>query len=126
MASTLSPSAIHRIIVCLDSDDCPVVAETERGAAHILAFPTSRYVLTNVNSTWKAVYKLYRDVGPQPPIDYLNSLELALGLKGRVTDEDVRAIFAYGKPLEFWGCTFQLVSKIVEVRRRLSGYLSQQ
>ncbi|KAH7720595.1 hypothetical protein AAVH_11926 [Aphelenchoides avenae] len=45
---------------------------------------------------------------------YLDSLELAFALNGRVEDEDVDAIFKYGKPLKFHRCPPQFVSKIVE------------
>ncbi|KAH7712682.1 hypothetical protein AAVH_19987 [Aphelenchoides avenae] len=67
-----------------------------------------------VNGEWEAVYELYRNMKPAPPPDYLDSLELALVIKGKADDEDARAIFAHGKPLEFWGCPRLLVSKIVE------------
>ncbi|KAH7707464.1 hypothetical protein AAVH_25285 [Aphelenchoides avenae] len=52
-------------------------------------------------------------------IIYLDSLELALDLKGKVDDEDVRAIFAHGRPLNFSRCPRLLVSKIVEVFTKL-------
>lgn len=67
------------------------------------------------NSAWKAIYKLYFDIKPAPPLDYLFSLELALILKDEVDDEDVRAIFAYGKPLVFWACPGLLIPQIVGV-----------
>ncbi|KAH7707827.1 hypothetical protein AAVH_24941 [Aphelenchoides avenae] len=47
-------------------------------------------------------------------IIYLDSLELALVIKGKVDDEDVRDIFAHGRPLNFSRCPRLLVSKIVE------------
>ncbi|KAH7696611.1 hypothetical protein AAVH_36317, partial [Aphelenchoides avenae] len=72
------------------------------------------HLLDLVNSKWNAVYKLYRNIEPAPPLHYLDSLELALVLKDEVDDADVRAIFACGRPLEFWGCPRLLVSNIVE------------
>ncbi|KAH7716020.1 hypothetical protein AAVH_16576 [Aphelenchoides avenae] len=103
MASTLSHSAIHRII------------------SLVLGGPKwyPSYTLKDVHSKWKAIHDLYTDVRPVPPLDYLDSLELALVLKGQVDDEDVRDIFAHGKPLKFWGCPPQLVPKIVEAFREL-------
>ncbi|KAH7704729.1 hypothetical protein AAVH_28076 [Aphelenchoides avenae] len=77
--------------------------------------------LERVDDAWKSIFKLYMSSEPAHPLDYLDSLELALTLKGEVDDEDVRAIFAQGKPLEFWSCPPMLVSKIVqciEVTRR--------
>ncbi|KAH7715164.1 hypothetical protein AAVH_17438 [Aphelenchoides avenae] len=45
--------------------------------------------------------------------------QLTLALKGEADDEDVRAIFAHGKPLHFWSCPRLLVSKIVEAFKEL-------
>lgn len=110
MASTLSPSAIHHLICIL----------LERQSHRPRWYPTR--VLRSVNSKWKAVYELYMNLNPAPPLDYLDSLELALILKGEADDVDVRAIFSHGKPLEFLDCPRLLVSKIVEVRRRRCWY----
>lgn len=108
MASTLSPAAIHHLICIL----------LERNSHHRW-YPTR--VLKSVNSKWNAVYKLYMNLDvPAPALSYLDSLELALVLKGEVDDEDVHAIFSHGKPLEFLGCPRFFVSKIVEVRKRRS------
>ncbi|KAH7720600.1 hypothetical protein AAVH_11931 [Aphelenchoides avenae] len=74
-------------------------------------------VLPRVNDKWRAIYKLYRE--PAPLIGYLDSLELALVLKGAVDDADVQAMFAHRKPLEFWGCPRLLVPKIIEAFRAL-------
>ncbi|KAH7716715.1 hypothetical protein AAVH_15897 [Aphelenchoides avenae] len=109
MASTLSHSAIHRII------------SLSLGGPKW--YPS--YTLTDVHSKWKAIHDLYTDVRPAPPLDYLDSLELALVLKGQVDDGDIRYIFAHGKPLKFWGWPPQLVPKIVEgggCVRRFSGF----
>ncbi|KAH7708711.1 hypothetical protein AAVH_24039 [Aphelenchoides avenae] len=80
-------------------------------------FPTrwiAEFVLEAVNSKWKAIYHLYKRNKPAPPLTYLSSFELPLVLKVEVDDEDVSAIFAHGKPLEFWGCPRLFVSKIAE------------
>ncbi|KAH7712498.1 hypothetical protein AAVH_20153 [Aphelenchoides avenae] len=53
-------------------------------------------------------------IKPAPPLDYLNSFEMALVLKHEVDDEDVDAVFAHVRPLEFWGCPRLLASKVVE------------
>ncbi|KAH7720594.1 hypothetical protein AAVH_11925 [Aphelenchoides avenae] len=108
MASTLSPSAIHHLICIL----------LERQSHRPRWYPTR--VLRSVNSKWKAVYELYMNLNPAPPLDYLDSLELALILKGEADDVDVRAIFSHGKPLEFLDCPRLLVSKIVEAFRELT------
>ncbi|KAH7712496.1 hypothetical protein AAVH_20151 [Aphelenchoides avenae] len=92
MASTLSLSAIHRIIFLVEYDD----SSTRKRKKAIV------------------VHKLYSDIKPAPPLAYLNSFELALVLKGEVADADACFIFAHGKPMEFWGCPRLLVSKIVE------------
>ncbi|KAH7695351.1 hypothetical protein AAVH_37591 [Aphelenchoides avenae] len=72
------------------------------------------HVLQHVNRKWRAIHELYGDIKPAPPLDYLKSFEMALVLKGVVDDDDVRAIFAHGKPLKFWGCPRLFVSRIVE------------
>ncbi|KAH7716019.1 hypothetical protein AAVH_16575 [Aphelenchoides avenae] len=108
MASTLSPSAIHRII------------------SLVLGGPKwyPSYEITSVHSKWKAIYDIYTDVRPVPPLDYLDSLEMTLILKDQVDDKDVHTIFMHGKPLKFWGCPRLLVSKIVEAFRELREELS--
>lgn len=114
MTSSLSPSAIHRIIFLVENDDRPISKMKK-------TFPTrwiAEFVLEAVNSKWKAIYHLYKRNKPAPPLTYLSSFELPLVLKVEVDDEDVSAIFAHGKPLEFWGCPRLFVSKIAEVSER--------
>lgn len=116
MSSDLSFSAIRRIIFLVENDDRPA-DRTKKGRTAKPTWPLSiRFTLQQVSNKWWTVYELYRGIKPAPPLDYLHSLELALVHKGKVDDEDVRAIFAHPKPLEFWGCPRQLVSKIVDVR----------
>lgn len=110
MASTLSLSAIHRIILVVN-DDRP-----RYNLKNMLLRP--EYELQQVNKEWGAVHMLYTLMKPAPPRNYLDSLEMSLILKGVVNDEDVRAIFEHGKPLAFWGCPRLLVTKMVEVSRR--------
>lgn len=113
MASRLSPSAVYRIMFF-------IIPDNEKDD-YIKRDPKLLYyadVLERVNDTWRAIYKLYMSSEPAQPLDYLNSLELALALKDDVDDEDVRAIFAQGKPLHFWSCPRLLVSKIVQVSSR--------
>ncbi|KAH7710792.1 hypothetical protein AAVH_21923 [Aphelenchoides avenae] len=98
MAFTLIPSAVHQIIFLLENDDLPT-ADDEYKRAYDLR--------------WRVIDQLYKDVTPAPPLDYLGSRELALFLKGDVDDEDIRAIFEQGKPLQFWDCPQLLVSKIL-------------
>ncbi|KAH7712500.1 hypothetical protein AAVH_20155 [Aphelenchoides avenae] len=107
MASTLSSTAVHRIITLVLYAP---IGESEKKNAYYSAF----HVLPDVNRKWKAIFILYVGIKPAPPLDYLDSLELALVLKGQLDDEDIRAIFAHGKPLKFWGCPQLLASKIVE------------
>ncbi|KAH7694096.1 hypothetical protein AAVH_38863, partial [Aphelenchoides avenae] len=107
MASTLSQSAINRLIFLVENDDR---LTDKRKKTKERREPWLRFV----NDEWKAVYQLYRNMKPAPPPDYLDSLGLALVIKGEADDEDVRAIFAHGKPLGFWGCPRLLVPKIVE------------
>ncbi|KAH7705872.1 hypothetical protein AAVH_26918 [Aphelenchoides avenae] len=71
-------------------------------------------MLQYVNSNWNAVYKLCMHIEPAPPLHYFDSLEPALVFKDEVDDADARAIFACGRPLQFYGCPRLLVSKIVE------------
>lgn len=103
MSATLSPSAVHRII-CLVLD-APIVNQW---------YPP-RVLMTCVNNVWTTIYKLYMRLNPPLPVDSLGSFELGLVLKGEVDEEDVGAIFAQDKPLEFWGCPRWIVTKIVEV-----------
>ncbi|KAH7707959.1 hypothetical protein AAVH_24797 [Aphelenchoides avenae] len=108
MTSNLSPSAIQRIIFLAVHDDRPTCTRRAlpgRYTAHLLDL---------VSSKWNTICKLYRDIDPTPALDYLDSLELSLILKDEVDDADVSAIFACGRPLQFWGCPRLLVSKIVE------------
>lgn len=100
MAFTLIPSAVHQIIFLLENDDLPT-ADDEYKRAYDLR--------------WRVIDQLYKDVTPAPPLDYLGSRELALFLKSDVDDEDIRAIFEQGKPLQFWDCPQLLVSKILAV-----------
>lgn len=116
MASTLSASAIYRITFLVENDDRRTC---ENAGLRTIPGYCYEHDLQRVNSKWKTIYKLYAYVKPAPPRDYIDSVELALVLKGQVDDADVRTIFAHHKPLEFWGCPRLLVSKIVEVRRPL-------
>lgn len=113
MSSTLSPSAVYRIMffVIPDKEKNDYITRDPR----VAYYPDN---LERVDDAWKSIFKLYMSSEPAHPLDYLDSLELALTLKGEVDDEDVRAIFAQGKPLEFWSCPPMLVSKIVQVRSR--------
>ncbi|KAH7709801.1 hypothetical protein AAVH_22928 [Aphelenchoides avenae] len=104
MSSTLSPSAVYQIIFYA----LPTGKKKKYSKSNRLALQT------RMNKMWKAVHKLYLNSEPAQPVGYLDSLELALALEGQVNDADVQAIFAHGKPLEFYGCPRQLVSKIVE------------
>ncbi|KAH7680289.1 hypothetical protein AAVH_41336, partial [Aphelenchoides avenae] len=121
MTSNLSPSAIQRIIFLAVHDDRPTC--TRRGLRptprRVEAWKTlpghyTAHLLDLVSSKWYAIYRLYRDIEPTPALDYLDSLELSLVLKDEVDDADVSAIFACGRPLQFWGCPRLIVSKIVE------------
>lgn len=111
MASSLSPSAIRQIMFLVENDDRPTRNGKEQRTPR-----NSEYELMPVNSKWRKIYLLYMDIKPAPPLVYLDSFELGLFFKGEVDDADVRAIFARGKPLVFWGCPRLLVPNIVQVR----------
>lgn len=119
MASTLSHSAIHRIMFLVENYDLHISQKEMTDASSLLP-PPRRYVpeLERMNFKWAVVYDLYRNIAPAPPLGYLDSLELTLVIKGAVDDADVRAIYSHGRPMEFWGCPRLFVSKIVEVKRR--------
>ncbi|KAH7673135.1 hypothetical protein AAVH_42386, partial [Aphelenchoides avenae] len=106
MASMLSPSAVYRIIFFVQ----PTIEEKKKRTPH---------PLQRVNDAWKAIHNLYMTIEHAQSIDCHDSLELALALKGEVDDEDVRAIFVDGKPLQFLSCPPLLVSKIVEAFEEL-------
>ncbi|KAH7718038.1 hypothetical protein AAVH_14549 [Aphelenchoides avenae] len=114
MSSALSFSAIRRIIFLVENDDRPTKQRNKSRTAKPKPPRSHRFKPPLVHSRWCAVYVLCKDIEPAPPLDYFSSLELALVYKGEVDDEDVRAIFAHRKPLEFWGCPRLIVSKIVE------------
>lgn len=103
---------MHRIFFLVKNDDRP---SNEKKKTLWEFAADAGYTLQKVNSKWAAVYELYMETEPAPPLDYLHSFELTLVLKGDVDEEDVRAIFAHGKPLVFWGCPQLLVSKTVAV-----------
>ncbi|KAH7696425.1 hypothetical protein AAVH_36504, partial [Aphelenchoides avenae] len=126
MSSALSFSAIHRIIFLVDNDERSTKQRNKSLTAKPKPPQSHRFKPHLVHSRWCEVSVLYKEVKPAPPLDYFHSLELALVYKGEVDDEDVRAIFAHGKPLEFWGCPRLIVSKIVEAfckRQKEPAYL---
>ncbi|KAH7662454.1 hypothetical protein AAVH_22955 [Aphelenchoides avenae] len=112
MASTLSPSSVHLIISLVEDENRPTGPNYSLPSRPLPArYP---HVLQHVNHKWRTIHELYRNIKPAPPLDYLGSPELTLVLKGQLDDADVHALFAHGKPLQFWGCPQLFVSKIVE------------